>query len=440
MRSLIIDYWIRINSSYWFVPALMCIAASALAFTAVTNSDVLGTEWIETFSWLYANEPEGARSLLATVAGSMITVAGVVFSMTLLMVSHASAQIGPRVIEGFMRDRGSQVVLGTFISTFVYCLLILRTVTAGSSAPNSAEPVAFVPHVAIIIAMLLAVLSVAVLIYFVHHVPTRINVTSVIDRIGCAVLLQLQTLFPEPHGANPENTASRRLDDEPLQTVRLNGQGGYLRVVDVDGLMSIACEQNCVLEVLTKPGNFCVRETPLVRVHGQALDEDVLTSVERSFSWGGSRSQEQDILFLIDQLTEISGRALSPGVNDQFTALACIDQMERVLREACERGDPESHRADSDGVLRVVANTVTLQEIANRFLLPLQQFSYGDALTTTHLIEMTARAVRFADGRPDLQQTLRQRLAELEADAIPAVDSRAMRETVARRAAVALGR
>ena len=430
MRSLFIDFWIRIKSSYWFVPSLMCIGAVILAFAAVTNSEILGNNWVKNFTWLYSNQPEGARSLLATVAGSMITVAGVVFSMTLLMVSHASSQIGPRVMEGFMRDRGSQFVLGTFIATFVYCLLVLRTVMSDSSAQSSASST-FVPHLAVVIAMILAVLSVAVLIFFVHHVPTRINITSVIDRIGCTILTQLEHLFPEPTSERTQTRLTGEGEEEVLQNVWLEDKGGYLRVIDNDGLVALARDNGAILEVLVRPGEFRVRGAPLVRVYGRTLSEDTLSEVAGSFSWGGSRTQEQDTLFLVDQLAEIAGRALSPGVNDQFTALACIDQMERVLREACERDSPESHVLDSDGSLRMIARPVTLREIADRFLLPLRQFSFGDAMATSHLIAMLVRAEQFSSRHPRLRDDLRQHRAELESDAIPAIESAAMRGRLA---------
>lgn len=428
MRSLALDYWIRVKSSYWFIPAIMCTAAAVLAFVAVMYSEILDNSWITRFAWLYSNKPEGARSLLATVAGSMITVAGVVFSMTLLMVSHASAQIGPRVLEGFMRDRGSQIVLGTFIATFIYCLLVLRTVTA---EPAGADTV-FVPHLAIVIAVLLAVLSVAVLIYFVHHVPMRINVTSVIDRIGSAILNQLDEVFPENVGRDMPKTGQAQLPEPPLHSVSVDGKGGYLRIIDDNGLMSIACESDCVLEILVRPGTFCVRGTPIVQVRGNSVEDEVLSQVEASFSWGGSRTQEQDVLFLVDQLAEISGRALSPGVNDQYTAIACIDHMERVLREACERDDPNSQRRDDDGTLRIIASPITLTHLADRFLYPLRQFSRGDGLITAHLAKMLARASEFARCRPDLQRTVRRHLDEIENEAIPAISAPSARAYVRR--------
>jgi uncharacterized membrane protein len=109
----------RIRASYWFIPSLMALAAFVLSIILVSIDIRLGRDWIDDIPWLYANEPEGARAMLSTIAGSVISVAGVTFSITIAALSLASSQYGPRLIAGFMRDRGNQFVLGTYTSTFL---------------------------------------------------------------------------------------------------------------------------------------------------------------------------------------------------------------------------------------------------------------------------------------------------------------------------------
>jgi uncharacterized membrane protein len=412
----------------------MSVAAIALAFVAVTEGEAFGAEWVSESSWLYLNGPDGARALLATVAGSMITVAGVVFSITLLMVSHAGSQIGPRVVSGFMRDRGSQVVLGTFIATFLYCLMVLRTVTTASGdGPQAVD--GFVPRLAVIIAVVMAVLSVAVLIYFIHHVPTQINVSTVTNRIGETVLQQLGEIFPESVGQNASQEKAapdvgNYADSNCVHTVCLESPGGYLRVVNDDGLMELARKHGTVLETLVVPGVFCVRGTPLIRIHTEieAAIDDCKVEFQSLFSWGGDRTQDQDILFLIDQLAEISGKALSPGINDQFTAIGCIDQMERILRELCERPEPQSLRFDDDGNLRVIARRVSLSDVADHFIRPMRQFSHGDYLTTKHLIEMLGRTIDASSVESALHRTLQSHFDALRSDGTAAIPSDSLRK------------
>lgn len=443
MRSFLIDRWIRVKSSYWFIPTLMSVVSIALAIVTVAYGDRLGSDWMGSFAWLYSSQPEGARALLATVAGSMITVAGVTFSMTLLMVSHASAQIGPRVVAGFMRDRGAQVVLGSFIATFLYCLMVLRTVTSSVQQAGKAEVEAFVPQLAVVVAVGLAVLSVAVLIYFIHHVPMRINVATVTDRIGNMVLEQLERIFPEIIGVPAGKVDTS--DDEPASArpvsrsakghdslIRLDGAGGYLRVMDHEGLIEIARKLDCVLETLVIPGEFCVRGTALIRLAEAISDDDIEQKLQSVFSWGGDRTQDQDILFLVDQLAEVSGKALSPGINDQFTAYGCIDQMERILREASRRSEPDPQRYDSDGVLRIVAKSVTFGDLANRFLDPMRQFSMGDFITTRDLTEMLGRAIGFCDKGSALRSVLLHHYRGIRDDAASALAVSSQRKELAR--------
>jgi uncharacterized membrane protein len=179
MRAFIILNLNTLRSKYWLVPALMALGAIALAISVVAIDRILGAHWIESVPWLYANEPTGARSLLSTIAGSMITVAGVTFSITIAALATTASTFGPRLISNFMQDRGNQVTLGTFISTFLFCVLVLRTVRTGED-----EQAVFVPHLAIIIALLFALASLGVLIYFIHHIPESINISNVLARLG----------------------------------------------------------------------------------------------------------------------------------------------------------------------------------------------------------------------------------------------------------------
>jgi len=437
MRGYLLDLWIRIRSSYWFIPSLMSVCSIGLASLAVSADQYFGADWIDSFSWLYANDAQGARSLLATVAGSMITVAGVTFSMTLLMVSHASAQIGPRVVSGFMRDTGAQVVLGTFIATFLFCLMVLRSVVPGSEEGEDAVIVASVPQLAIIIAILLTLFSVAVLIYFVHHVPTRMSIPVVTNRIGRSILRQLNTEFPVKSDTDVSAAASiwQENPDAQVVDVCLDDEGGYLRIIDRDALVEIAVEHDSGIEVSLRPGQFCVRGATMARIsnvntnHEQAAS--VCDDVRACFSWGGDRTQDQDILFLVDQLTEIAGKALSPGVNDQFTAFGCIDQMERVLRELRDRPVPQVSTMDDSGILRLIEVRVTATNIADRFLRPMLQFSAGDSITSAHLVEMLGSILRGGNRQSALCRTLQSYLEKIQSTGVESLPTALQRKELA---------
>jgi uncharacterized membrane protein len=429
LTARLVDYWIRAQSSYWFIPSLMTAAAALLAMATVAV-DRAAPDWLRQVSWIAANQPEGARALLATVAGSMITVAGVTFSMTLLMVSFASAQLGPRLVPRFLRDRGNQIVLGTFIATFIYCLLVLRTVR---SAADVRDAVPFVPHFAILVGVLLALLSVAVLIFFVHHVPTRISAGGVIGSLGDELKHRLEREFPatEDHSTALEWPAG---DTAAGETVHLAESGCYLRIVDYDGLIALAQRTGRRFETLVAPGAFCVPGDPIVRLHCGALDDACMRELHGLFSWGGDRTPDQDILFVVDQLAEIAGKALSTGVNDQFTALLCIDQMERAISAAAQRREPDAVRGAA-GIGRVRVKHVSLPDLADRFLVPLRQFSCGDLLATDALLAMVENCLARRPAESPLSDALRRHRDSILDDAARALPTDSQRELLAARRA-----
>ena len=319
------------------------------------------------FAWIGQTQTDGARAVLVAVAGSIIGVTGTTFSITIVAVSFASANFGPRLIANFMRDRGNQLTLGTFISTFVYCLLVLRQVHNAASTDGAASYDAFVPHLSVVVALLLALASVGVLIYFIHHVPEMINIDRLVAGIGHQLARDVGALFPDPEdgpdGATAEETTADRArsvrdgawDDRAAGLARTPvraREAGYLQGVDLDRLAELAGEHDLLIRVRYRPGDFviggdvllelCTREARegerVARGDGDG-DGDGDTSAELlgCFETGYQRSAHQDCLFLADQLVEVIGRAMSPGINDPFTAITCLSWLKGALVEFAER-------------------------------------------------------------------------------------------------------
>ncbi|MBB3912672.1 putative membrane protein [Sphingomonas desiccabilis] len=207
MRAGLLRLADQLRQSYWFLPSLMALAAVLLAGGMVWLDSYEGSGWMDRLPWLYASRPSGARQLLSAIGGSMVTVAGTVFSVTIAAVVYASGQYGPRLLSNFMRDRGNQVTLGTFIATFLYCLIVLRTIRS----PEETGGAGFVPNLAVLIALLLAVCSITVLIFFIHHVPSRIHINSVIEDIGRRLLHEVGRRFPQSIGDAGRTAAARSI-------------------------------------------------------------------------------------------------------------------------------------------------------------------------------------------------------------------------------------
>ena len=266
MKAHLLKYWDRLRSSFWFVPAIMAAAAVALAFATVAlDKAVTVDRWLQAQSWTYTGGAEGASLVLGTIASSMITIAGVVFSMTLVALSLASSQLGPRLLRNFMRDTTNQLVLGTFVATFVYCLLVLRTI-------RRADEVAFVPHLSVTFGVLFALVSLGVLIYFIHHVSVSIQADEVVARVGAELVQGIDRLFPEqmghaeprPAGAPSHAGLTAEFDREARPVGA--AEDGYLQFIDTDALMTLATQEDVLFRLERRPGQYVVMGCALVMV------------------------------------------------------------------------------------------------------------------------------------------------------------------------------
>lgn len=389
MRSRFSNVWESLRESYWFVPTLLCLLAIVLSVVMVTLDARLDLEEAWGFGWITFNQPDGARALLSTVAGSMMTVAGVTFSVTMVVLSLTSQQFGPRLLRNFMRDTGNQLVLGTFVATFIYCLLVLRTVRGGDEE-------VFVPHLSVALAALLALVSVAVLIYFIHHTAEAIQISNILDRIGRTLDSTILRIYPgtEPY---PEMIGRGPADGPPDDALPEGFErqaapvravaSGYFQTVDEAGLLHLARERQVLLRLTLQPGDFVPRGSELVRVWpSERADPEFARALRGRFRLGAHRTQRQDVDFLFDQFVEVALRALSPGYNDHYTALQCIDRIWDGLALLSLRDLPSPFRHDDEGTLRIVADPVDLPGLVRSTLGPIRRHGSDSLLVCEQLL------------------------------------------------------
>jgi len=379
--------WDQLHSSYWFIPAVMAVVATALAFTML-NLDRTGKAGID-YWWIYTGGADGARSLLGAVAGSMISVSATAFSITIVALQLAASNFGPRLLRNFMQDTGNQVVLGTFISTFIYCLLVLRTIRGDGDGYNQ-----FVPQLSITGGTILAIISMAVLIYFIHHASTIIQVSHIIENVSDDLDKGIDRLFPEKIGRSiPEKQEVAEIPknfDLVASPVRVT-DSGYIQAIDNEELMKIARKHNLLLRVESRPGKFVVKDSDLVMVFpGELVNQKLTKQINNTFIFGKERSEQQDIEFPINQLVEIALRALSPGINDPFTAIRCIDRLSAGLSRLAQRDFPSPYRYDKDNKLRAIAFGITFEELVNSAFNPIRQYARSDTSVITSLLQAIA--------------------------------------------------
>lgn len=377
----------QIKSSYWFLPSILLVLSILLSFLMIEIDNNVTKKYFGVLGWIFSNQAEGARSVLSTIAGSIMSVAGVTFSMTFIAISHASSQIGPRVLSGFMNDRGNQFTLGVFVATFTYCLFILRTVKGGE------DKGLFIPHLSIIVAIILAVISIIALIYFVHHVPKSISMTQVIDEIGDELKKSTKNRYPCHVGEhsfekNYENVNDYLRKYRDPQIIKASGKG-YIEYINTDFLMRFSKENDLILDLEETPGDFLNENSILAKVYSkEELNHEKIEKIRNSFIWGVARTYDQDIMFSTKLLVEIAAKALSPGVNDPFTACECINQLEVACLNFIKAESPSSYRYDENSKLRIIAKSLDFDDFIEEISHMLRQYVTKDFISTRRMMDM----------------------------------------------------
>jgi len=351
--------------------------------------------------WVYAGGPESARAVLSTIVAAMMSVTSVVFSITIVVLTLASNQFGPRLLRNFMRDRGSQWTLGIFIATFVYTLLLLRTV-------REQEPV-FVPEIGVSLAIGLTLLSVGVLIFFIHHIATSIQAESIIGAVDRELRQTMDKLCPADSPDGEDEGPDRDWPDDLDATgyALLLDNGNYLQGIDYESLLSLAREHGLCIHFLKRPGDFVADGEKLASIApAESVHDGLRQRLKLCVVTGARRTPTQDIEFGIMQFVEVAVRALSPGVNDPFTAIACIDRLGSAMRRLAPRPLPGAWRRDKEGVCRLRLATTDFAGHLDAAFNQIRQNAGGSVAVLARLMEALV-AVADATRDPERRKALR---------------------------------
>ena len=354
--------WSNLRSSLWFVPVLMLIASAVLALLLIEVDGRTNRELLAEYPRIFGAGADGSRGMLSSIAGSMITVAGLTFSLTVVAMAQASSQYTSRILRNFMRDRSNQFVLGFFVGIFAYCLIVLRTIRGGDEGR-------FIPSLAVLFGLLLAITSVGVLIFFIHHIANSIQASSIISSAAEETIRTVERLFPHQAEEFDDAQAERA---EALFATRLwqpisSTWTGYVQALNTDGLVAFAIEHGCLVQMERGLGSFVVKGSPLVSIAATGADncevnEETTEGLNELFTGKHYRTIDQDVAFGIRQIVDIALKALSPGVNDTTTAVVCIDYLGAILTELALRRMLH-HHCSAEGEVRVMLRGATFESL-----------------------------------------------------------------------------
>ena len=411
--------WGILRSSFWFVPSLIVTVSIVLAVALIGVDFTVSEQWLARWPRLFGVGADGARGMLSTIAGSMMTVVGVTFSMVLMTLALASSQYTSRILRNFMSDRVTQVVLGVFAGIFTYCLIVLRTIRSG-------EDGAFVPSLAVSFSVVLAMGGIGILIFFIHHIAASIQAANIIAAVAAETMLAVDRLFPEKLGDGRVNDDEAYPTPPPLpeqawKAVTAKGNG-YIQNLDNAALLRLACENKTIVRMERAIGEFVVHGTVLASiVLEDPPGKEIIAALQAAFTIDRHRTVEQDTAFGIRQIVDMALKALSPGINDTTTAVMCVDYLSAILARLASRPIPSSHRF-VEGELRVIAKGPNFESLLAHAFDQIRRSATGNVTIISRMLE-ALHILAGLTASPRRRRALREQMQQIAELAARTVDS-----------------
>lgn len=389
MLTRLKGHWLNISQSLGFVPGLLVVVFGALGVVLVQVDQHVELAGVEE---IFGGDASAARTVLSVIAGSLITVAGLTFSTTIVVLQLASSQFSPRVLRTFFGDRLTQITIGTYVGTFVYALLVLRSV-------GSLSDPGFVPRLSVTVASLLGIAAVVLLILFLHHVSQMVQVSHVTADIAHATLARLDALLPQRRdGSRGEDHVEQVLERWRMQeSARLVAtRPGYVQRVDLDALAAQLTGRAERVSIAVCAGDFVSVDTAIAEIWPASAEDDCRHAIRGAITIASERDLSQDVDFGLRQLADIALRALSPGVNDPMTAVTSIRYLRSILVRLAEHDPPAAVLRHPERDLTIAVRRRTFDEHLD-VLRQVDRYANGDAWVIGELLlalQATARAAR----------------------------------------------
>ncbi len=392
--------WDRLQTTIWFIPTLLALGgvAAALALIDVDlQIDPDGRSWMTVFQI----GATGVRQVLAVTTGAMMTITGVVFSISVVTLTLAANQFGAKILRNYLSDSRNKVVLGLFVGSFLYGLVVLASIDSETDSS--------IPALAFMVSLLLTVAAIAALIYFINNISTSIQADIVIAEIGKSLGATVdQNLLPGGPDLEEAEIRSRweiAVRGDHRSPV-VASKSGYVEYIDYTSLLDHSRRSGDHIEIHARAGDFIVKGNPLATIHS-AGNKDTDTAIEHHFSLGTQRTNVQDLEYAIMQLLQIAQRALSPGVNDSLTAIACIDWFCAALAQMSAGRFRPGYQTDKDGQVRLKLHPFDFAGAVNAVFNPLRQNSRDNEMVTIRLLDGIASIMRVATQADYLQLLFR---------------------------------
>lgn len=419
--------WDRMKVSFWLAPAVLSLLAILLAWLMYALDRFIPDEILAASRLILSGDPDQMRGILVTLAATILTTTGVVFTLLTIPLSTVVAQYGSRLLRVFLADRTTQAVLGIFVGTFVYCLA-----AAFAILPPELEPDA--PQLTATFGLFLVVASFGSLVLLVQHMSTMLQAPNIAAAAGNELIDVVSAEMPEGIvSQHPGPETLEALIEWDAFPVRIE-ETGYIHYIDPQLVLTLAHGRGLTIRLLFKPGDFVGRGTvvalvwPATQVNGNLGDQ-----ILDSFQIGNQRNPTQDVRYAVNQLVEIAVRAMSPAINDPFTAMTCLDYIGEGLALFLHQGEKNSYYYDLDGRLLLTLEPVHFRDLLNTAFDMLRHCSADNAsvlLKMLAVIDGISREAKTTETRDELFRHVSLVLAESQAGRLVEQDLKLLRQTV----------
>jgi len=400
-----------LGGALWALPGLALVLA-LVAGSLLSLVDISPDSALHPIA--FAGTASDARNVLTAIAATMVTVIALMLGLTIVALQVASTQFSPRLLRNFLRDRPNQLVLASFVATFAYSTAGLYTV--GVSAGKDVESF---PRLAVTGSLVLVFVSLGALVYFVHHVAHSIQIdavmTKVADRALRGALGRTDPAPPVDH-AGPV---------PPPGAVAIQAhRSGYLQTVHPELLVAVAEEQDAVLTVVARLGDHLVAGAePLALAWsrtggGPPPDLHALAQeLHHAVQIGPERTLQQDTMFGVRQLEDMALRALSPAINDPYTAVQALDRLSALLCRLAERALGDELCAGPDGTLRAVARGAVFADYLELTCAQVRRYGAAEPAVSLALLRLLGKVAVAAAEAPERLAAVRGQARLVLADA-----------------------
>ena len=408
--------WDRMKVSFWFAPAVMAVGAVLLAWIMYWLDSLIPNEVLANSRIVLSGTPGEMRSALLGIASSVLATAGVVFTLLTLPLSTVAAQYGSRLLRVFLGDRTTQLVLGTFVATFVYCVAAALSILPTQVEPNG-------PQLTVTVGLLLMMATFSSLILLVQHISTMLQAPNIAAAAGVELRDVVRAEMPDQvvsrdgcpgeSGLLPDSLVEK--DAYPIRVT----QTGYIQYIDPHYILTLAREHDLVIHLLRKPGHIIWHDARVALIWpSSAVDEELDRQIRSAFRIGNGRTPTQDVAYAVNQLVEMAVRAMSPAINDPFTAMTCLDHIGEGLALFIQQGEKKPCYYDQDNKLRLILEPVTFIELLNDAFDMLRHASSDNASVLLHMLEVIDNVGQKTDSREARQELLRHaHLIQIESQA-----------------------